>query len=118
MGDGPICTGATAPCECRTVSPSLISAFAAHRVGQRSMIASWAFGLVYLMLARVLSWLTLLARSDVAKDFPDSGRAEFGRSQVRFGMDLPCVDCVVPGDRRARSLTRYRRGRCRPRGAR
>ena len=56
------------------------------------MIASWAFGLVYLMLARVLSWLALLARSDVAKDAPGSGRAEFGRSQVRFGMDLPCVD--------------------------
>jgi hypothetical protein len=48
--------------------------------------------LVYLMLARMLSWLALLARSDVAKDVPDSGRAEFGRSQVRFGMDLPCVD--------------------------
>ena len=27
-----------------------------------------AFGLVYLMLARVLSWLALLARSDAAKD--------------------------------------------------
>ena len=27
-----------------------------------------AFGLTYLMLARVLSWLTLLARSDAAKD--------------------------------------------------
>ncbi len=27
-----------------------------------------AFGLVYLMLTRVLSWLTLLARSDTAKD--------------------------------------------------
>src|SRR5689334_25168508 len=27
-----------------------------------------AFGLVYLMLARVLSWLALLARSDTAKD--------------------------------------------------
>ena len=27
-----------------------------------------AFGLAYLMLVRVLSWLTLLARSDAAKD--------------------------------------------------
>ena len=27
-----------------------------------------AFGLAYLMLARVLSWLALLARSDAAKD--------------------------------------------------
>jgi putative transposase len=27
-----------------------------------------AFGLVYLMLVRVLSWLALLARSDAAKD--------------------------------------------------
>jgi putative transposase len=27
-----------------------------------------AFGLVYLMLARVLSWLALLARSDAAKE--------------------------------------------------
>ena len=27
-----------------------------------------AFGLVYLMLVRVLSWLALLARSDTAKD--------------------------------------------------
>jgi putative transposase len=27
-----------------------------------------AFQLAYLMLARVLSWLTLLARSDVSKD--------------------------------------------------
>jgi hypothetical protein len=27
-----------------------------------------AFGLVYLLLARVLSWLALLARSEAAKD--------------------------------------------------
>ena len=27
-----------------------------------------AFGLAYLMLVRVLSWLALLARSDLAKD--------------------------------------------------
>ena len=27
-----------------------------------------AFGLTYLMLARILSWLALLARSDAAKD--------------------------------------------------
>jgi hypothetical protein len=27
-----------------------------------------AFGLVYLMLVRVLSWLALLARTDTAKD--------------------------------------------------
>ena len=27
-----------------------------------------AFGLVYMMLVRVLSWLALLARSDAAKD--------------------------------------------------
>jgi hypothetical protein len=32
------------------------------------MIASVAFGLAYLMLARALSWLVLLARSDAAKD--------------------------------------------------
>jgi Homeodomain-like domain len=32
------------------------------------MIARRAFGLAYLMLARVLSWLALLARSDAAKD--------------------------------------------------
>ena len=32
------------------------------------MIAAVAFGLVYLMLVRVLSWLALLARSDTAKD--------------------------------------------------
>src|SRR6187455_3693673 len=32
------------------------------------MIADVAFGLVYLMLVRVLSWLALLARSDTAKD--------------------------------------------------
>ena len=32
------------------------------------MIARCAFGLVYLMLTRVLSWLALLARSDAAKD--------------------------------------------------
>src|SRR6476661_3594289 len=34
---------------------------------QLSMIATVAFGLVYLLLVRVLSWLTLLARSDTAK---------------------------------------------------
>jgi hypothetical protein len=33
----------------------------------RSMISAVAFRLAYLMLARVLSWLTLLARSDEAK---------------------------------------------------
>jgi hypothetical protein len=32
------------------------------------MIARCAFGLVYLMLARVLSWLALLARANAAKD--------------------------------------------------
>jgi hypothetical protein len=32
------------------------------------MIAAVAFGLAYLLLARVLSWLALLARSDTAKD--------------------------------------------------
>jgi hypothetical protein len=32
------------------------------------MIAFVAFQLAYLMLARVLSWLALLARSDAAKD--------------------------------------------------
>lgn len=32
------------------------------------MIAPVAFGFAYLMLARVLSWLVLLARSDAAKD--------------------------------------------------
>ena len=32
------------------------------------MIAAAAFGLAYLMLVRVLSWLALLARSDTAKD--------------------------------------------------
>jgi hypothetical protein len=32
------------------------------------MIAAVAFGLAYLMLVRVLSWLALLARSDTAKD--------------------------------------------------
>jgi putative transposase len=34
----------------------------------RSMILAVAFRLSYLMLARVLSWLTLLTRSDAAKD--------------------------------------------------
>jgi hypothetical protein len=32
------------------------------------MIAAVAFGLAYLLLARALSWLALLARSDTAKD--------------------------------------------------
>ena len=32
------------------------------------MITRCAFQLAYLMLARVLSWLALLARSDVSKD--------------------------------------------------
>ena len=32
------------------------------------MIAAVAFGLAYLMLTRILSWLALLARFDAAKD--------------------------------------------------
>jgi hypothetical protein len=32
------------------------------------MNARWALRIVYLMLARVLSWLMLFARSDAAKD--------------------------------------------------
>jgi putative transposase len=32
------------------------------------MIAAVAFGLAYLILVRLLSWLMLLARSDTAKD--------------------------------------------------
>ena len=57
----------------RTASPALASAFSisdlAVRVcSPRSMIPAVAFGLAYLLLARVLSWLALLARSDIAKD--------------------------------------------------
>jgi hypothetical protein len=44
------------------------------------------------MLARMLSWLALLARSDVAKDVPDSGRAEFGRS--RSGSAWTCLGWI------------------------
>jgi hypothetical protein len=36
--------------------------------GEAASSPAVAFGLVYLMLARVLSWLALLARSDGAKD--------------------------------------------------
>jgi hypothetical protein len=57
----------------RTAAPPLISAFAAHRPhvtghSRSCIITAVAFGLVYLMLARVLSWLALLARSDGAKN--------------------------------------------------
>ena len=55
------------------MSRPLTSAFAAADLAitvrsPHSMIATVAFRLTYLLLARVLSWLALLARSDAAKD--------------------------------------------------
>jgi hypothetical protein len=51
-----------------------------------------AFGLVYLMLARVLSWLALLARSDVAKDARTAAAPSSGAARSGSAWDLPCVD--------------------------
>ena len=54
------------------MSQCLISTFMAGQphliVQSQPCTPAVAFGLVYLMLTRVLSWLTLLARSDAAKD--------------------------------------------------
>ena len=62
-------------CVPRTVTRALISAFAGSRpssvspfCGDAGRSRAVAFRLAYLILARVLSWLTLLARSDSAKD--------------------------------------------------
>ncbi len=63
-------------CACRNGDTSSTSAFAASRPTDlavavhppHSMIAAVAFRLAYLILARVASWLALLARSDAAKD--------------------------------------------------